>query len=108
MLDWKPEIFAKAFDVGIPALGDNGSDCVWTLESDAKGGRRPVVENVDGEFLDVENFKEGGDCLGYGGEVVFVVAGRGDDREAEPRKVGCDHVIFGGEEGDEVAELVRG
>ena len=58
LLDWGPEVFAKAFDVSVSVLRDQGCDCFWTFESQAKGCWRTVIEDVDGEFFDGEGVQE--------------------------------------------------
>jgi hypothetical protein len=107
-LDGRPEVGAQALGVGVAVLRHDGRDGSWAGERQAPGDGRAVVEDIHREALDLEGVEEGGGGEGQVGECVFVVALGGHVGEAVAWEVGGDDAVAGGEEGDEVAEHVRG
>jgi hypothetical protein len=105
--DGVPEC-AEAFDIGISVLTEDSLHFVGFLESKTESGWRAIVEDVDAVFLGWVRYlrKEGRNGGGYVAEVVGVVAGHRCETKAW--KVGGNDAVLRREDGDEVAELVRG
>lgn len=98
--------FAESIDVGVSILRDKGSDPIGMLESEAKAGRRAVVEDVDGELFQADLLGElthdlGQMIEGVGEALVIRRVGK-----AEAGQVGRDNVKIVREFRDQVAEHV--
>ena len=79
---------------------------VTQRETETNGGA--VIEDVDDVGVHGEFGEEGGCCGGESIEGVGVVAGDGHGGEAEAWEVWSEDVVFGCQDGDQMAELMGG
>ena len=100
-----PEV-AESLFVGVPVLADDGRDGFWPLECQAKGSGCPVIEDVDGKLLDIEDIQERSCCGRQIGECVLEVQRVGDFGEAVSWEVGSYHMVFVGQEMNQFDILV--
>lgn len=103
-LDVVPEV-AHSVQVGVAVLGDDGGDAFGMLSEKPKSDRSTVVKYVEGITLDLQLLEQPIDGPGVAVESVFKVLRRG--AVAKARIVGCNHVIFLRQQGNQVAELMR-
>src|SRR5271166_313576 len=99
---------AEPLLVSVAILRDDGSDALRVLCGDPQTNRRAVIEDVDRELFQADDFREAaGDCRQIVERIFEVVAGwhggltkAGQVRRHEVKAIG--------EEGDQIAEHVAG
>lgn len=101
-----PEV-PEPLHVCVAVLGDYRGDAVGAVQREPQANGSAVVENVNGEFRELQCVDEGADRCRDVLEGVFVLLLCGDFREPEARKIRGYHSVLAGKDRDEVSELVR-
>ena len=92
---------------GVPVLGNEGRDALGMVQCETEPDRSAVVEDINREFLQVDDIRELSDDLGQMVKRVgkaFVVRRVG---KAEAGQIGRDHMVLPGQLRNKVAKHVR-